>query len=161
MERIALTPEGKQLLEKELAWREAEVREKIIKDIAEARAHGDISENSEFEDAKERQALNEGIIQNLKGQLSAGIVIDVCKKEPPEGEDRVVIFGCTVLLEDEEGNEQQYKLVGLHEANPKDGKLYYKSPIGQGLIGKLEGEGVEVNTPNGIRAFDIIEVHYK
>ena len=161
MERIALTPEGKQLLEKELAWRETEVREKIIKDIAEARAHGDISENSEFEDAKERQALNEGIIQNLKGQLSAGIVIDVKEKEPPEGEDRAIIFGCTVLLEDEEGTELKYKLVGLHEASPKNGKLYYKSPIGQGLIGKLEGEGVEVNTPGGIRAFDIIEVHYK
>ena len=73
----------------------------------------------------------------------------------------MVIFGYTVLLEDEEGNELEYKLVGLHEANPKDGKLYYKSPIGQGLIGKLEGEGVEVNTPSGIRAFDIIEVHYK
>ena len=161
MERVALTPEGKELLLKEISYRENDLRERIIKDIAEARAHGDISENSEFEDAKERQALNEGIIQNLKGQLGASIVIDVTEREPPEGVDRTIIFGCTVLLEDEEGNELQYKLVGLHQASPKSGRLYYKSPIGQALIGKLEGEGVEVTTPNGLRSFDILEVHYK
>ena len=98
MERTALTPEGKEKILKEIRHRKEVLRPQIIKAIAEARAHGDLSENSEYEDARERQGLNEAGIKNLEAQIATGVVIDITTKEPPEDEDRKVFFGCTVIL---------------------------------------------------------------
>ena len=160
MERTALTPEGREKILKEIKYRKEELRHKIIKDIKEARAHGDLSENSEYEDARERQALNEGLIQNLEAQIATGTVIDIQKKKPKEGDDRKILFGCTVVLY--EGDTRfQWKIVGIHEADLKKNKISYKSPIGKTLIGKFEGETVEVHTPAKIRTFEIDEVIYR
>ena len=159
MERTPLTPEGRERILKEIQYRKEELRPQIIKAIAEARAHGDLSENSEYEDARERHSLNEGMIQNLEGQIARGDVIDITKKEPEEGEDRKIFFGCTVLLE-EDDQEFQWKIVGVHEADLKANKISYKSPIGNALIGCFEGESVEVKTPNKTRVFEILEVKY-
>ena len=159
MERTALTPEGRERILKEIQYRKEELRPEIIKAIAEARAHGDLSENSEYEDARERQSLNEGLIQNLESQIATGVVIDITKKEPKEGEDRKIFFGCTVLLA-EDDQEFQWKIVGIHEADLKKNKISYKSPIGKALIGQFEGETIEVKTPSKIRTFEILEVMY-
>ena len=162
MERTPLTPEGREKILKEIQYRKEELRPEIIKAIAEARAHGDLSENSEYEDARERHSLNEGLIQNLEAQIATGDVIDITKKEPEEGEDRKIFFGCTVLLLEDEDEEVEWKwkIVGTHEADLKANKLSYKSPIGNALIGCFEGESVEVKTPNKIRVFEILEVFY-
>ena len=183
MEQTALTPEGKAKIEAELKRRLEVERPQITKDIAEARAHGDLSENSEYHDARERQSMNEGLISHLQAQLASSVVIDVTKKEPAEGEDRKVLFGCTVILVeyDEDGeeiectdergepilNEEGYpevetalKLVGVHEVDMASNKISYKSPIGKGLIGRLEGDTVEIKVPTGTRTFEIVQVLY-
>ena len=166
MEQIALTPEGKKKLKEELDHRKDVLRPQIIKDIAEARAHGDLSENAEYHAAREEHSKNEGMISHIEAQIGSAIVIDITKKEPPEGEDRKVFFGCTVLLEEytDDGDmldEMEWKIVGIHEANLKEKKLSYKSPIGKSLIGKFEGDTVEVRVPTGTRIFEIIEVWYR
>ena len=159
MERTALTPEGKEKILKEIRYRKEELRPQIIKAIAEARAHGDLSENSEYEDARERQGLNEASVKNLEAQIATSVVIDITTKEPAEGEDRKVFFGCTVILE-EDDKETVWKIVGTHDAKLKDNKLSYKSPIGRGLIGKFEGDMVEIELPSRKRELYIAEVHY-
>ena len=166
MEQIALTPEGKKKLQEELAYRKDELRPQIIKDIAEARAHGDLSENAEYHAAREEHSKNEGMISHIETQIAAAIVIDITKKEPPEGAERKIFFGCTVLLEEysDDGEfitEMEWKLVGLHEANLKEKKLSYKSPIGKALIGRCEGETIDVRVPTGTRIFEIVEVWYR
>lgn len=184
MEQTALTPEGKEKIEAELKRRLEVERPRITKDIAEARAHGDLSENSEYHDARERQSMNEGLISHLQAQLASSVVIDVTKKEPREGEERKVIFGCTVVLVeyDEDGeeievvdengkpimNDEGYpevetilKLVGVHEVDIKSNKISYKSPIGKGLIGRVEGDTVDIKVPTGTRTFEIVQVLYK
>ena len=184
MEQTALTPEGKKKIEMELERRLEVERVKITKDIAEARAHGDLSENSEYHDARERQSMNEGLISHLQAQLASSVVIDVTKKEPAEGDDRKVLFGCTVILVefnedgeeievvDENGkalmNDEGYpevetmlKLVGVHEVDIKNNKISYKSPIGKGLIGRIEGDTVDIKVPTGTRTFEIVQVLYK
>ena len=161
MEKEPMTPYGKQQLEIELRHLLQVERHSIIKDIEEARAHGDISENSEFEDAKERQAICEARIRDLESKLSRAQVVDISKREP----DNKVIFGAQVnfISYDEKADvevEYDYQIVGIDEADTEKGKISYKSPIGQALLGKRVGEEVEVRTPNGIRLLSVEDVQY-
>lgn len=157
MSRHPVTPEGLEALHTELTRQKSIVRPGIVRDIEEARAHGDISENSEYEDAKERQALCEGRIAYLEGVIAGAEVIDVLKL-PQNGR---VVFGTTVELEDpESGETRRYRLVGETESNVDEGLVSFKSPIGQALIGREEGDEVEVSTPGGKRRWEICEVLY-
>ena len=158
MQRVPMTPAGHAALKAELKHIKEIVRHQIVKDIEEARAHGDISENSEFEDAKHRQALNEGRIRELEAKLSAAEVIDVSKIR---ASDRV-IFGTTVDLTDLNTDEEvTYQIVGTDEADVKLGKVSVTSPIGRALVGREAGDEVTVQAPGGARKYVIEEVHYR
>ena len=158
MSRHPITPEGFEALEAELTHHKSVLRPQIVRDIEEARAHGDISENSEYEDAKERQSLCEGRIAYLENVVAAAEIIDVTKLT---ASDRVV-FGTTVVMEDvETGEERTYRIVGETEADVDNGKISFKSPIGNAMIGREEGEEVKVPTPGGVRTWEIVEVLYK
>lgn len=157
MQRIPMTPEGHVRLLEELRVSKRVLRPKIVKDIEEARAHGDISENSEFEDAKHRQAMNEGRIAHLEGLLSTAEIIDVSTLTPS---DRVV-FGTRVELLDAETEEAvTYRIVGSEEVDIKNGCISFSSPIGKAIVGRAVGDEVSVQTPKGVRTFEILEVHY-
>lgn len=158
MQRTLITPEGYAKLEAELKNAKEVLRPRVVKDIEEARAHGDISENSEFEDAKERQAHLEGRIRHLESQLATAEVIDITKLS---GGDKVV-FGSTVdLLNVETEEEVTYQLVGDFESDVKAGRISYSSPIGKALIGKSTGDEVKFETPRGTRLYEILAVHYR
>jgi transcription elongation factor GreA len=157
MQRHPMTPRGHALLVEELEHQKSVVRPQIVRDIEEARAHGDISENSEYEDAKHRQSLCEGRIIELEGRLAASEIIDVAKIEPS---DRV-IFGATVTLEDlnTEG-EVQYRIVGVDEADVKKGTVSVRSPIARALMGREVGDEAVLRAPAGVRRFAIMDVQY-
>lgn len=158
MQRVPMTPRGHAALKAELKHIKEIVRHQIVKDIEEARAHGDISENSEFEDAKHRQALNEGRIRELEAKLSACEVIDVTRIP---ASDRV-IFGTTVDLIDLTSDEEvTYQIVGTDEADVKEGRISVTSPIGRALVGREVGDEVTVRAPGGARKYVIEDVHYK
>lgn len=157
MERNPMTPEGYEALMADLAHHKSVLRPQIVRDIEEARAHGDISENSEYEDAKERQSLCEGRIALLESMVATAEIIDV-DKVPRDGR---VVFGTTVLLENDNGEEFRWRIVGVHEADVDNGKISFKAPLGRALIGKEEGEEVVVPTPGGNRTFEIVEVRYE
>lgn len=158
MDRVPITPDGALRMAAELAYLKETLRPKIVRDIEEARAHGDISENSEYEDAKERQALCEGKIGELSSQLAALEIIDV-KKLPVSNR---VVFGVTVELEDTDSGEvAEYRIVGKYEADAKAGLISVTSPIGRAVIGKQKDDEVAVQTPRGTRRFVINEVHYR
>ncbi len=158
MQRVPMTPAGHVALTIELKRLKEVVRHQIVRDIEEARAHGDISENSEFEDAKHRQALTEGRIRELEGKLSASEIIDITRIP---ASDRV-IFGVTVDLEDlTSEDEVTYQIVGTDEANVRDGKISVTSPIGRALVGREVGDEITVRAPGGLRKYVIVDVHYK
>jgi transcription elongation factor GreA len=158
MQRHPMTPEGHEKLVEDLRYLKEVLRPKIVRDIEEARAHGDISENSEYEDAKERQSHCEGRIIELGARLAAAEIIDITKVQPSER----VIFGTTVVLEDQETDEKsRYRIVGEDEADVKQGLLSVGSPIARALIGKEVGDEVTVQTPRGARRFTITDVQYK
>jgi len=156
MNRNPITPEGYQQLFKDLRYEKEVVRPGIVRDIEEARAHGDISENSEYEDAKERQSLCEGRIKYLESMVASAEVIDVLKLR----QDGRVVFGTTVLLENEEGTERRWRIIGETEADTKKGSVSYKSPLGRALIGREEGDEVTIITPGGKQVWEIAEVLY-
>ena len=157
MNRNPVTPEGYDALAARLKHEKSTVRLQIVRDIEEARAHGDISENSEFEDAKERQAACDGRIRMLESALAAAEVIDI---EKIAASDRVV-FGCWVSIENvDNGEERVYRLVGEGQADVDNNLISYKSPIGRALIGKSEGDEVDVQTPNGKVSWEVTAVHY-
>jgi len=160
-----MTPQGKKQLEEELRRLKEVDRLKIIQDIEEARAHGDISENSEYEDAKERQAMCEGRIQDIEAKLSMVQVIDVTtlpgQELDPDDEEKVVVFGATVLVEDEDEKTFTYKIVGIDESDVSKGQISYQTPVAKALLGKSPGDEVEVVLPSRRKSFEIIEVHYK
>lgn len=157
MDRVPITPEGAVKMQAELSYLKEVLRPKIVKDLEEARAHGDISENSEYEDAKHRQALCEGRIAELSGSLAVLEIIDVTRL--PKS-DRVV-FGSTVELEDQENGETvRYRIVGIYEVDAKAGLISVTSPIGKALIGKRVDDEVAVQTPRGTRRFVINDVRY-
>ena len=156
MDRLPITREGYNRLRAELQRLEQEERPQVIEAIAEARGHGDISENAEFEAAKEKQALVEGKINDLHDKLSKCEVVEVTERTV----DRV-IFGTTVDIEDlDTGEEVQYRLVGPYEADLAQGTISVISPIGRALIGKEAGDEVQVRTPGGVKNFEIIDIYY-
>ena len=156
MNKIPITPEGKTLVEDELKNRKAIERPRIINSIAEARAHGDLSENAEYHAAKEEQSHNETKIMELEDTLSRAEVID-----PSLLSGNEIKFSATVLIVDEETDvESEYKIVGEVEADFKSGKISIQSPLARSLIGKSTGDSVEVNTPGGGKSYEILKVKY-
>ena len=157
MEKVPMTVEGHQALGEELKHRQQVERPRIIQAIAEARAHGDLSENAEYHAAKELQSLNEGRIAELEDKLSRAEVIDVTKMS-----GTTIKFGATVQLIDDDTEEKKtYKIVGDVEADVKQGKVSISSPIARALIGKTIGDAVEVNTPGGGKSYEITGVSYR
>lgn len=154
MQRIPITKEGYEKLKIELQRLQKEERPNIIKAIEEARGHGDLSENAEYEAAKDKQSLIEGRIQDLCEKLGHCEVI-----EPSGDENGRVIFGSTVVMEDlETGDITTYKLVGPYEADVQSGTISVTSPLGKALIGKEEGAEISVRTPKGVRNLEVLEV---
>ena len=157
MQKIPLTVRGAELLKQELQQLKSVARPEVIEAIAEARSHGDLSENAEYEAAKERQGFIEGRISELEHKLSVAHIINPTEIHA-EGK---IVFGTTVTLEDLETEEHvTYQIVGEDEADIKQGKIYVGSPIARALIGKEEGDTAEVQAPGGVREYDIIEVQY-
>ena len=157
MQRHPMTPEGHKKLSATLKHLKEVVRPQIVKDIEEARAHGDLSENSEYEDAKERQSLTEGRVRDIEAKLAASEIIDVTKLE---ASDRVV-FGTTVCLEDLETEEEcKYRIVGEDESDVKQGLISVLSPIARAMIGREVDDEVTVRAPGGDRKFVITDVLY-
>jgi transcription elongation factor GreA len=157
MEQNPVTPEGYVALEEELRHAKSVERPAVVRDIEEARAHGDISENSEYEDAKERQSLLEGRIRRLEHMLAAAQVIDVAKLPVSER----VVFGTTVVIENTETSEQRtWRIVGEHEADVAAGKISYKAPVAKAVIGRSAGDEVVIPTPGGQQRWEILEVRY-
>jgi len=158
MNRFLVTPAGYEKLVADLKYEKEINRPNIVRDIEEARAHGDISENSEYEDAKERQSLCEGRIAMLENQMASAEIIDVAKLPPSER----VVFGTTVTIENVDTDEERtWKIVGENEADVENRQISYKSPIGRALIGKEVGEEVPVQTPGGKQTWEIVGVEYK
>ncbi len=158
MNRFLVTPYGYEKLVADLKFEKEINRPRIVRDIEEARAHGDLSENSEYDDAKERQSLCEARISLLENQYASAEVLDVTKLEPSER----VVFGTTVAIENvDTGDERTWTLVGENEASVEDRRISYKSPIGRALIGKSVGEEVTVQTPGGKQVWEIVGVEYK
>jgi len=156
MNRLPITREGYDRLRAELQRLEQKERPKVIQAISEAREHGDISENAEYEAAKEKQAMLEGKINDLHDKLSQCEIVEVEK-----GSTGRVTFGITVELEDlNTGEEMQYRLVGPYEADLAQGTISVTSPIGRALIGKEPGDEVEVQTPGGVKNLEILDIHY-
>ena len=156
MNKVPITPEGKILVEDELKNLKAIERPRIINSIAEARAHGDLSENAEYHAAKEEQSHNETKIMELEDTLSRAEVIDPSLLSGDE-----IKFSATVLIVDEETDvESEYKIVGEVEADFKSGKISIQSPLARSLIGKSTGDSVEVNTPGGGKSYEILKVIY-
>ncbi len=155
MDKIPMTRRGFDVLDAELKQLKTVDRPAIIKDIAEARAHGDLSENAEYHAAREKQGFIEGRIKELEGTLSLADVIDPAKLSGS------VKFGATVTLVDEETDEEKtYQIVGEVESNIELGLLNIRSPLARALIGKDEGDSVEVVTPGGRRDYEILSVRY-
>lgn len=157
MSTTPLTKHGAEMLRQELHRMKTKDRYEVIAAIAEARSHGDLSENAEYDAAKERQAFIEGKIAELEGKLSSAQIIDPTTLEA----DGRVVFGATVRLEDmESGQEVQYQIVGVDEADLKELKVSITSPISRALIGRVAGDVVEVQAPSGVREYEILEVLY-
>jgi transcription elongation factor GreA len=154
--RSPMTMRGAERLRAELKQLKSEARPNVIKAIAEARAHGDLSENAEYHAAREQQSFIEGRINLIENRLSNCEIIDV-KTLTVTGR---VVFGSTVELEDQKGGKVVYQLVGDDEANIKEGLLSVSSPIARALIGKSEGDEVDVATPGGTRSYEIVSVRY-
>ena len=158
MATIPITKRGSEKLKEELHRLKTVERPSVINAIAEARAQGDLSENADYDAAKDRQGFIEGRIQEIEGKLSVAQVID------PSGVDGggKVVFGATVELEDEEsGDVVKYQIVGEDEADLKLGLINISSPIARALIGKEEGDTAEVQAPGGIRRYDVVGVSYR
>jgi transcription elongation factor GreA len=154
MPRVPITKTGYEKLKSELVRLQKVDRPSVIKAIEEARGHGDISENAEFEAAKEKQAIIEGKIQELNGKIRDSEIVDL-----PQDVDGKVIFGCKVIVEDlETGEVSSYRLVGPYEADVQAGTISITSPIGKALIGREEGDEVKVQAPKGIRNIEILEI---
>lgn len=155
MEKIPLTKPGYDKMNVELKHLKSVERPAIIRAIAEAREHGDLSENAEYHSAKEKQSFIEGRVKELESIISLADVIDLTKLSG------TVKFGAQVELVDEETDEEKtYQIVGEYEANIEEGLLNIKSPLARALIGKDEGDSVEVRTPGGVRSYEILGITY-
>ncbi len=157
MDKEPITIQGLEKLKEELVFLKEKKRPEIVSAIAEARSHGDLKENAEYHAAKEQQSHNEGRIQEINDIIARANVIDVTKIS----NDGKIIFGSSVYLINLDTDEKiDYKIVGKDEADLKKKLIYFKSPIGKGLIGKNKGDLVEVNTPSGVKNFEIKDVKY-
>jgi len=157
MDKLPMTIEGHQALQEELRNLKSVERPNIVKAIAAAREHGDLSENAEYHAARERQSFIEGRIGELEDAIKRAEVIDTSKLK-----GKIVRFGATVKVSDEETDEEiTYQLVGELEADIKQRKISIGSPLGRALIGRETGDSVEVTTPNGVRYFEVINVRFK
>ena len=155
MERIPMTAEGHAALQAELKVLKSVERPNIIAAISEARSHGDLSENAEYHAAREKQGFIEGRIKELEGTLSLAEVIDPSKLSGS------IKFGATVKLVDEDSDEEKtYQIVGEVEADIENGLLNMRSPLARALIGKEEGDSVEVKTPGGTRSYEVLSIRY-
>jgi transcription elongation factor GreA len=157
MSKIPLTVTGAEKLRAELQHLKSVERPAVIAAIAEARAHGDLSENAEYDAAKERQSFIEGRIAELESKLANAQIIDPKLLDA----DGNVVFGATVDLEDlETGRRVTYQIVGDDEADLREGKISISSPIARALIGKFPGDVAEVQAPGGVREYEILDVRY-
>ena len=157
MEKEPITINGLEKLKEELIFLKEKKRPEIIAAISEARSHGDLKENAEYHAAKEQQSHNEGRIQEIEDIIARANIIDVTKIN----NDGKVIFGSTVFLQNLDTNEKiDYKIVGKDEADLKQKLIYFKSPIGKGLIGKNKNDFVEIKTPAGLKNFEVKDVKY-
>jgi transcription elongation factor GreA len=157
MEKIPMTAAGYASLEQELKHCQQVERPRIIQQITEARSHGDLSENAEYHAAKEAQSLNEGRIAELEDKLARAEIIDVSKLS---GE--TIKFGATVTLIDEDTEKKTvYQLVGEPEADARNGKISITSPLARALVGKKMGAQVEVVTPGGAKAYEVLKVEWR
>jgi transcription elongation factor GreA len=157
VKRTPMTLRGAERLRQELKQLKSEARPSVIKAIAEARSHGDLSENAEYHAAREQQSFIEGRINDIENRLSNAEVIDVTKLNA----NGRVVFGSTVQVEDQDGGVKlTYQLVGDDEADIKNGLLSVLSPIARALIGKSEGDVVDVTAPGGTRSYEIVSVRY-
>ena len=157
MEKLPMTAAGYAALEAELKKRQQVERPRIIQQIAEARSHGDLSENAEYHAAKEQQALNEGRINELEDKLARADIIDVSKLT-----GKTIKFGATVTLVDEDSDEEKtYQIVGEDEADIKESKISVNSPIARALIGKFSGDIAQVQAPGGLREYEVLDVRYE
>ena len=156
MDKVPMTANGLKQLEAELLRRQSKDRPMIVQAISEARAHGDLSENAEYHAAKEQQSLNEGRISELEGLVALAEIIDISSLSGD-----TVKFGATVELVDEDTDEEKtYQIVGDQEADVKEGRISISSPIARALIGKSEGDSIEVTAPGGSKAYEILSVKY-
>lgn len=154
---IPLTKESHEALQEELKRLIRVERPKVIQDIAEARAHGDLSENAEYDAAKNRQGFIEGRIQEINGKLARAYVVDLSNMKPDK-----VVFGCTVTLYDTATEEEiTYKIVGEDEADIKLAKISCTSPVGKALIGHKLDDSVKVSVPSGTKEYEIIDIKYE
>jgi len=154
MHRVPITRNGYEKLRSELQRMQKEDRPSVIRAIEEARGQGYITENAEFEAAKEKQAIIEGRIQELTDKVAHSQIVDL-----PDNVDGKVVFGCVVIVEDLQTREvSSYRLVGPYEADVLEGTISVTSPIGKALIGREQGDEVKVQTPKGIRNFEILEI---
>ena len=157
MDKEPITIQGIEKIKKELTYLKETKGPEIVSAIAEARSHGDLKENAEYHAAKEQQSHNEGRIQQIEDIIARANVIDVTKIN----NDGKIIFGSSVFLQNLDTNEKiSYKIVGKDEADLNQKLIYYKSPIGKGLIGKNKKDLVEISTPAGTKNFEIIDVKY-
>ena len=157
MDKIPMTAAGYERLTEELKHRQQVERPRIIQQITDARTHGDLSENAEYHAAKEQQSHNEGRIAELEDKLARAEVIDVSKLSGD-----TVKFGATVTLVDEDTDEKKvWQIVGEPEADAKKGRISIASPMARALVGKKKGAQVEVVTPNGAKAFEVLKVEWR
>ncbi|WP_177230851.1 transcription elongation factor GreA [Rhizobium sp. NFR07] len=156
VDKVPMTPSGFSQLQEELRWRQQEERPRIIEAIAEARAHGDLSENAEYHAAKEAQSHNEGRITELEDFTARAEVIDLSKMS-----GSTIKFGATVKLVDEDTEEEKiYQIVGDQEADVKKGRISISSPIARAMIGKEAGDSIEVVAPGGSKAYEILSISW-
>lgn len=157
MEKIPMTPGGFVTLEDELRRLRSTDRPEVIRAIAEAREHGDLSENAEYHAARERQSFIEGRITELEDIISRAQIIDITLLS-----GNVIRFGAIVTLADVDNDEESvYRIVGVHEADISQGRLSVHAPLARALIGKSIGDTVEVSTPGGSKSYEIIDVKYR
>jgi len=154
-DKVPMLQEGHRKLSDELKRLRSEERPAIVEAIEAAREHGDISENAEYHAAKERQGQVEATIADLEDRLSRAMIID-----PTTLSGDRVVFGATVTLKDEDDKKVRYQLVGQVEADAKDGRISYNSPLGRALIGRHKGEEVEVSAPSGDRYYEIAKIEF-
>jgi transcription elongation factor GreA len=157
MSKTPMTARGAEKLREELKDLKSVQRPKVIEAIAEAREHGDLKENAEYHAAREQQGFIEGRIKEIESKLGGAQIIDPTQVKG----DGKVVFGATVDLEDEDGNPVTYQIVGEDEADIKAGRISFSSPVARALIGKEEGDVAEVQTPGGVREYEIVEVRYQ